>query len=138
MKTKILILLVLAGALCFGQTTRRLTSSELNQGFFTVTIAASGTVSEGVLVRGQCVLAGIQIPAAWDTANLTFQETTDGSTFVAVTDDSGTARTVTVAAAARLIRFSNLADWTGIYGIKLVSTATQTAERSIKVLCPRF
>lgn len=69
----------------------------------TVTIA-SGTSLSGALNLGPMVtgIVAIEMPAAWTAANLTFQVSTDGTTYVNLYNDGGTEATITAAASQTL------------------------------------
>lgn len=61
--------------------------------------STGGPVGDGVIDLRKKSLVGIQMPAAWTAANLTFSASMDGGvTFNDLYDDSGTERTVTAAA----------------------------------------
>lgn len=87
------------------------------------------------------VVYGIVMPAAWDTANLTFQASHDRSTYNNVYADDGTELTVT-AAASRFILVppvthlcaSGLIIRSGTAG----TPVNQTASRNIIVLARMF
>ncbi len=59
----------------------------------TVTIANGASLSSGALV-GDAVLCGIQYPAAWTAAALTFQISLDGETWKDLYDDAGAEVTI--------------------------------------------
>ncbi len=68
-----------------------------------VTIA-NGTALSAEVDLGGAVLVGIQMPAAWTAANLTFQAAEKaGGTFNNVYNDAGTELTVTAAAARHIL-----------------------------------
>lgn len=94
----------------------------------TVTIAASGTNTDAIDL-GTARLAGVQIPAAWDAANITLEVSADGVTFVPLYNQAGTIVTLT-AATSRVVQ-APFVDLIAYRHIKLVSTATQTAARSL-------
>lgn len=105
----------------------------------TLTILATETESDEVVINGAVV--ALQMPAAWDTANLTVEERVADvggteSALLDVYDAAGAQRTI-VADAGRLIRFSP-SDWIGVRKLKLTSTATQTATRTIKAWFREF
>lgn len=95
----------------------------------TVKIAASGTKTDAIDL-GTARLAGIQIPSAWTTANVTFEVSADGTTFVPLYDQTGSVVTLTVGGTSRVVQ-APFADLLAYRSIKLVSTATQTAARSL-------
>lgn len=101
------------------------------------TIASSGTVSDAVTLGQGDVLVGIEMPSGWDAANITFQNSIDGTTnFIAVNDADGNAVTVTSPAADKFIALSPVGIG-GLATIKIVSSATQTAERILKLVIVR-
>lgn len=106
----------------------------------TATIANGGSLSAAVdLTKGR--LVGIQMPAGWDAAAITFQGSYDGATFANLYDKGGTEYSVTTAAS----RFVLLpaADFAGLRYIKARSgtagvPVNQTAERALTlVLAPQ-
>lgn len=137
MKTRLIVLVLMLATFAAAQTTRSVVNSELQQGYFAVTIANTATTSDGVLLRGRCIPVGVVIPAAWTTANLTVEETVDGTNWGAVRDEYGTVRTITVSAVTNVIRWSNVSDWLSVWGIRFVSTNAQGGTRSLKVLCAK-
>lgn len=101
-----------------------------------VVIALNGNLSGAAELKGSA-LVGIVMPAAWDTANLTFQASYDGTTYNNVYDSSGNEVTVT-AAASRFIQISPAA-WSSVAYLKVRSgtsgtPVTQTAARTIKLV----
>ena len=94
-----------------------------------VTIAASGTKTDAIDL-GTARLAGVQIPAAWDAANITLEVSADGITFVPLYDQAGSIVTLTVGGTSRVVQ-APFVDLIAYRHIKIVSTATQTAARSI-------
>lgn len=67
-----------------------------------VAIASAGSLSGAASLLGLS-LCGIVMPASWTTANLTFQVSRDGTTFVNLYDKSGNEYTVTAAASRGII-----------------------------------
>lgn len=100
------------------------------------TIAASGSVSDDVNMGGR-VLVGIEMPAAWTAASITFQASFDGTNFFDVYDNLG----VEVGATAVASRFIAM-NPTALYGIKYIrvrsgttaSPVNQAAERVINLI----
>lgn len=90
----------------------------------TATIANAASLSGAVDCSGGRV-CGILIPAAWTTANLTFQGSMDNATFADLYDSSGTEYTVTVGGVSRYIEVP-LADFIGIRYLKVRSGTTGT------------
>jgi hypothetical protein len=89
----------------------------------TVDIASGASLSAAIPL-GLGRAAGIQMPAAWTAANLTFQASYDGITYANLYDASGTEYTAT-AAADRLIILP-VADFAGIQNIKIRSGTAGT------------
>jgi hypothetical protein len=97
------------------------------------TIAIDTSLSAAVPVGGDLPI-NIQMPAAWDTANLTFQSSQDGLTYQNLYDANGVEVTVQ-AEAGRNIQL-NPADFAGLYWLKIRSGTSsapvnQTAERLV-------
>jgi hypothetical protein len=82
----------------------------------TVTIATGASLSSAAFL-GDGRLEGVQMPASWTAANLTFQGSLDGSTFQDIYDDAGN-EVVVAAAAARLLSIN---DFKGALWIKVRS-----------------
>jgi len=103
---------------------------------FPVTIANGGSLSPAIdLALGR--LTRIIMPAAWDTANLTFQTSMDGVTWNNFYDSYGTEYTVTAAAARSIL--IPLADFIGVQFIKIrsgtnASPVNQTADRALTLV----
>lgn len=102
----------------------------------TVTIASAGSLSAEVPIEG-LTLAGIIMPAAWTTANLTFQGGIVSGTVENLYDEYGTEVTVT-AAASRYIAVSP-EQFVGIKYLKVRSGTSGTpvaqgAERSLTLV----
>lgn len=83
------------------------------------TIAAGASLSAAVNIQGK-VIVGIQIPASWSAANLSFQAAYDGATFVEVYDGAGNAISVVVAAASTFILIDPSL-WAGVKWLKVRS-----------------
>lgn len=99
-----------------------------------VTIAA-GTALTPEIDMGGKRLARITTPAAWTTANLTFQVAPiSGGTFNDLYDSGGTEYTVTAAASRTII--IPLADFIGLRFIKIRSgtTGTPVAQAADRIL----
>lgn len=60
-----------------------------------VAVIPNGTALSQAVYIGHGNLVGVQMPAAWTTANLTFQASLDGTTFQNLFDDGGTEYTIT-------------------------------------------
>ena len=98
-----------------------------------VSIAINTSLSAAVNIMGG-LPAVIEMPAAWDAANLTFQTSGDGTNYFNVYDESGTEVTVT-ADTSRRIRLEP-SQWAGIQYIKIRSgtagvPVVQTAARTL-------
>ena len=88
-----------------------------------VSIANGASLSAAVIPYGG-LPAVIEMPAAWDAANLTFQTSGDGTNFFNLYDEFGTEVTVT-ASTSRRIRLDPT-QWAGIYQIKVRSGTAGT------------
>lgn len=82
-------------------------------------------------------LCAIQMPAAWDTANLSFQASADGITYSELYDMYGAPYAV-VSAASRLIVL-NVQDFSGLKFLKIrsgtaASAVNQTADRTLTLI----
>lgn len=106
----------------------------------TATIANGASLSDALQIFGS--ITRIEIPSAWTAAALTFQVSSDGSTFIDHFDDGNSEIKIASAsiptAAARSIRMTRV-DWTNLLWIKLRSGTTsaavnQLAERKIVVV----
>ena len=100
-----------------------------------VSIAINTSLSAAVEIRGGLV-ACIEMPAAWDAANLTFQSSGDGSNYFNLYDEFGTEINLT-ADASRRIRLEPT-QWAGIKYLKIRSgtagaAVNQTAARTLYV-----
>ena len=102
------------------------------------TIANGASLSGAVLV-GESLMAGIVLPAAWTSANLTMQAATqdDPTNYVNLYDKDGVEVAITAAASRYVVL--NPADFAGIWSIKLRSgtsgtPVTQGAERTLAVV----
>jgi hypothetical protein len=100
-----------------------------------VTIAINTAVSAAVRIFGG-LPAVIEMPAAWDAANLTFQTSGDGTNYFNVYDEFGTEVNV-VASASRRIRLEP-PQWAGVQYIKIRSgtagtPVNQTAARTLYI-----
>lgn len=125
--SKAIILLVLILVLC-GSCTAQMMN-------FTI---ANGASLSGAVDMRTCTAARIIMPAAWTTANLTFQLSSDGVTYNDLYDEFGNEITVVVAA-NRTVRLAP-GEWWVLRFLKLRSgtaagAVTQAAERTIKILC---
>lgn len=87
-----------------------------------VTIANGASLS-GVADLTGFMLAGIQMPAAWTAASLTFQVSIDGTTYTDMYATDGTEVTVTGAAASRFLAFVP-SDFAGARYLKVRSGTT--------------
>lgn len=101
-----------------------------------VTIANGASLSDAIRPNG-AAMVGIEMPATWTTANLTFQVSVDGTTYNNLYDSTGTEVTVT-AAASRYIQL-NPASFEGFLYVKVRSGTSGTpvnqgGARTIKVV----
>lgn len=89
------------------------------------TIAISTALSAAVDLGAIGTLVGIQMPAAWTTANLTFQASYDGgTTYQDLYDDAGNEVTVTAAASRNI--YLSPEEWAGIQLLKVRSGTSGT------------
>ena len=103
-----------------------------------VTIAKDASLSGVIDCRGFRV-AKIYMPSAWTAADLTFQESADGTTFGELTDDAGIAVSVEASASAVIVPMINALAFNDVCYLKIRSgtsstAVTQGAERVVKVL----
>jgi len=100
----------------------------------TATIANAASLS-GVVDCGSARLALIVMPASWTAADLTFQESVDGSTFVDKYDSVGVEYTVVCGGASRSLTI-NLSDFIGARYLKIRSgtSAVPVAQGGSRVL----
>lgn len=110
----------------------------------TVTIAASAALASALYV-GPGRLVSIQMPAAWTTANLTFQGSADGTTYTDIYDKAGTELSVTAAASQMLLLQTLLAQggldgalWLKIRSGTTGSPVNQGAARSLICTVQKF
>jgi hypothetical protein len=106
-----------------------------------VAILNAASLSAAVPV-GKAIPIGILIPAAWTTANITFQASVDDTNFVDVYNDIGTELSVTVGGAARFIALDQTY-FLGFSSIKIRSGTTgtpvaQAADRVLTVCMKEF
>lgn len=94
----------------------------------TAIIPISDTVSNAVDL-GEMAVVGLQVPSAITSTALTFQASSDGGTYAAVTKVDGTAYSVTVAASKYIV--IPPADLAGIRFLKVIAGTTETAARTI-------
>jgi hypothetical protein len=102
-----------------------------------VTIANGAALSNAVKLSGATLL-GIEMPAAWTAAGLTFQHSIDGVTYTDLYDGAGAEVSLTVVAAHYV--FLPPANWSGIVYLKVRSgtggtPVNQGAERVLKLVC---
>ncbi|MGE0755273.1 MAG: hypothetical protein AB7L92_08970 [Alphaproteobacteria bacterium] len=99
----------------------------------TATISSSGTTSGAIDLSG-ATLCGIILPAAITGTAISLQMSNDDSgTFVTVQDGAGSDLSLSVAA-SKYVPISNLALVAGLRFIKLVSNASEGAERVITLV----
>lgn len=102
----------------------------------TATIASAASLS-GAVDLAASALAGLQMPAAWTAANLTFQVSFDGTTYADLYDSLGTEYTVT-ASTSRFIALP-ASDFLGARYLKIRSgtaavPVAQGASRDIQLV----
>lgn len=103
---------------------------------FTALIANGASLS-GAIDMGGRTLAGIQIPAAWTAADMTFMASFDGVNYFILRDQTGTEVQLTVA--ANYLIHTTLASWQGIRYLKVRSGTSgapvnQGADRTITLV----
>ena len=103
----------------------------------TATIALSGSLSGAVAIPYTHTLVGLVMPTAWDTADLTFQGSFDGTTYANLYTDGGTE--VNVPAAAGRSIYVNTAELRAYPYLKIRSgtqgtPVAQTAARVITLI----
>jgi hypothetical protein len=106
----------------------------------TVSIGSSASLSSAVQILGLVPVA-IEMPAAWDAADLTLQFSKDGTTFNNVYTSSGSEKVIT-ASTSRWIQLKP-SDYTGVHSLKIrsgtaASAVTQTAARTLYLICRAF
>jgi len=102
------------------------------------TIAENGSLSNAINVDGKRIV-GIQTPASWTAADLTFQASFDGTTFNDVYDEAETEVTVQGAASRYTALDAVALELSGLPWIKIRSGTTgspvaQGAERVLIVV----
>lgn len=135
MKTIMLILVLLA--LPLAAQDRVITSAEVAQGWFDVTIAGGESLSSSVGIGKACTPVALRMPDTWTTANITFLASPNSSAPVSLYDD-GTEVTAT-AAASRYITLDAAVFFT-VRVLQLrsgtaASAVNQAASRTIRVVC---
>lgn len=101
----------------------------------TVTIAEDGTTSQAIDV-GEWLIAGIVTPAALDGIAFTFTGAlTEDGTYRVLRDSSGTDIEVTVSTDDHILIEPQT--FAGVSWVKLVSGATETADREITLVLHR-
>ncbi len=98
--------------------------------FFQAIIAASSNTSAAILLFGLRAV-GIFIPSAFTGTTITFTVSSDGVTYVALYDSTGTQVSVTVST-SRYIYFDPVI-FAGIAYLKIVSGSTEGTERTLIV-----
>jgi len=104
----------------------------------TATIAAGAALSQAMYL-GHGVLVGIQMPAAWDAANLSFQASADGITYQDVYDFQG-AEVVVQAAAARFVTIDEFqgAPWIKVRSGTTGSHVNQTLDSALILIVQKL
>lgn len=96
------------------------------------TIANAATTTAAIDLAGTSLVA-IQFPAAFTGTSVTFQaSTTLSGTYQAVIDGSGTTLTKTVVAARYMVL--DPLEFAGIQFIKIVSSASEAAQRDLIIV----
>jgi hypothetical protein len=99
---------------------------------FTATIAASGTISEGVFIDGYRV-SDIFCPVTTGTA-ITFEVSTDGSTWVDYKNTSNALVTVTKTAGSASSHQFPAGQFEGIQWVKVKSGSTEASARTFTLV----
>ncbi len=99
------------------------------------TTIATGTALSPTLKLEGGIPAGIQMPAAWTAANLTFQGSNDDITYFNIYDDNNVELVVT-AAASRFIVFRD-AIAAQFYGIRYLKIRSGTSGTPVNQLADR-
>lgn len=86
---------------------------------------AAGAALSGAIACGQKTLCGIQMPAAWTAANITFQTSVDGTTWSELHDPAGNAVQI-VSPAASEYRALDTGIFTGLLYLKVRSGTAAT------------
>lgn len=96
-----------------------------------VTIASSGTTSTSVQMQANRVPMAIEIPAAFTGTAISFQASFDDATYRPIYDEA-TAYSVGVGTSRHVALKRQAME--GVKYIKLVSTGTETAQRTINII----
>jgi hypothetical protein len=102
-----------------------------------VTISSGASLAAAGLDIQDRAIVGIDMPAAWTTANLTFQTSDDNSTFQDLYDETGSEYTVTAAPARNIVLVNSLPmghRYVKVRSGTSASAVVQTADRVLKVL----
>lgn len=115
---------------------RAITSVEDSQRYLNTTIASGASLSEAIAVDW-VTISGIEMPAVWTAADITFQVSNDGATFVDLYDSFGNEMKVVTGTGAKHIALS-AGDYWSVRFLKIRSgtTATpvnQAADRVLKL-----
>lgn len=135
------IVLFLAGGIAlpaFSQTERRHNNAERGRGYFDMTIPASGSLSDGIVLGGRCIVTAIQTPATLTATTLTFQFSADGTTYNEAKDDGGTAYSITVSTNSYVL--VEAGKWFNVRAFKVrtgtaASPTVEGAERTLRFVC---
>jgi len=100
----------------------------------TVTIAINTSLSSALDLLG-CELVAIAMPAAWTAAGLTFQGSSDGTTYYNVYDDAANELGVTAAASQYIVFDTNTKD--NFRGIRWIIVRSGTAAAAVNQLAAR-
>jgi|GEM_PF-650031 len=108
-----------------------------NNRFTATPVIANGTSqSDAIATKGATVL-GVQMPAAWDAASISFLVSADGVTYGPLKDSTGSEITISVSAGDAIsLAPADFAVWTHVKIRSGTSGApvNQTADRAIKVM----
>jgi hypothetical protein len=108
-------------------------------------VIANGQSLSGLIPLGNETLCGIQMPAAWTAADLSFQVSYDGTTWAEMIDQAGANIAVTGPAASEYVAFNNatIALFAGVRFLKIRSgpvgaPVAQGAARTLKCFARPF
>lgn len=83
-----------------------------------------GTTSDAIDIKGSSIV-GLVCPSGVSGTSMTFQGTVDDVNYYNVYDESGSQKSVTIAASRYIALNPN--DYVGIHKLKMVSSATETS-----------
>lgn len=102
-----------------------------------ITIASSGTTSTVIDTDGR-IIGGFGLPAALDGTTISLQDSDDDSTYRAYRKSGDSADFSIAVAASKHIGLEQVVAYNLLRYVKVVSGATETAERTIRVYYARY